>query len=40
VVSASRAGVPVDEDLFKNIGRELHIGKTLASEHYYEANAS
>jgi hypothetical protein len=27
----------VDESLFEDVAREFHIGKTLASEYYYEA---
>jgi len=32
-------GVPVDAELFEAIGKELGIGKTLASEYYYTAKA-
>ena len=36
-IRASEPGTPIDEALFERVGAEFHIGKTLASELYYEA---
>ena len=33
---AHRAGANIDEALFTDVGKEFAIGKTLASEYYYE----
>ena len=35
VEKAKNKGVPVDENLFSKIGKEIGLGKTLVSEYYY-----
>lgn len=32
-----KSGRPIDDQLFEDVGRELNIGKRLASEYYYSA---
>lgn len=39
VEQARRAGTAVDEHLFETAGKKFNIGKTLASEFYYEAKS-
>jgi hypothetical protein len=36
VVELHAAGEPIDEQLFEIVGKEFHVGKTKASQYYYQ----
>ncbi len=38
-MKAHKPSLAIDEDLFEEVGKLFGIGKTLASEYYYEAKA-
>ena len=39
VEELNESGMPIDDQLFRKVGKELGLGKTLTSDYYYSAKA-